>query len=89
MFGHNYKMTNIHATILKAQLSRYQEIKKNLLAINKEYKIVNPNFVFFNHKKNSNNILWLNFVLCNLKFISNKLIKYLRNKKIYSNYFWK
>ena len=37
MFGHNYKMTNIHAAILKAQLSRYQEIKK-IVAINKEYK---------------------------------------------------
>ena len=30
MFGYNYKMTNLHAAILKGQLSRYSKIKKNL-----------------------------------------------------------
>ena len=38
MFGHNYKMTNIHAAILNGQLSRFKEIKNKLLSNFQEYK---------------------------------------------------
>ena len=46
MFGHNYKMTNIHAAILNGQLSRFKEIKNKLLSNFQEYKkkINNPFF---------------------------------------------
>ena len=64
---------------LKYNFQGIKKLKKNLVAINKEYKkkIVNLTLSFL-IIKNSINILWLNFVLCNSKFISNKLIKYLR-----------
>ena len=67
MFGHNYKMTNIHAAILNGQLSRFKEIKNKLLSNFQEYKkkINNPFFNFFYSAELQNNILWLNFVLCN------------------------
>ena len=90
LVGHNYKMTNLHAAILKGQLSRYSEIRKKLFFNHKQYikKIKNINFKFFTNQKFSKNILWLNFVLCNSDLISKKLINYLRNKNINTNYFW-
>ena len=90
MFGHNYKMTNIHAAILNGQLSRFKEIRSKLSSNFQEYKkkIDNPFFDFFYKAEIQNNILWLNFVLCNTEKISRKLISYLRKRKINTNYFW-
>ena len=90
MIGHNYKMTNIHAAILKAQLSRFHEIKYKLLFNHNEYKkkINNNNFEFFTNQKITSNISWLNFILCKSNSIAKKLIHYLRNNKINTNYFW-
>jgi len=90
MFGHNYKMTNLHAAILKGQLSRYADIKNKLLKIHEKYntKINNDDFRFFSRDSKNNNVFWLNFVLCKNQIISKKLINYLNTKNIYSNYFW-
>lgn len=90
MFGHNYKMTNIHAAILNGQLSRFKEIKNKLSSNFQVYKkkINNQFFDFFYNTEIQNNILWLNFVLCKSEKISKKLISYLRKKKINTNYFW-
>ena len=91
MFGYNYKMTNLHAAILKGQLSRYFKIKKKLANIHQNYlrRIKNINFFFFTQHGNKKNIFWLNFVLCKSETISKKLISYLNKKKIRTNYFWK
>ena len=47
--GHNYKMTNLHAAILKGQLSRYSKIRKKIFltiyCIKKKLKILILNFL--------------------------------------------
>lgn len=89
--GHNYKMTNIHAAILKSQLFRFKEIKKKIYFNFKKYKknINNQHLNFFFNEEIPNNISWLNFVLCKSENTGKKLINYLKKNKVNTDYFWK
>ena len=90
-FGHNFKMTNLHAAIGIGQLENYENIKKNKNKLQSMYrnKIKNKNFVYLSKYLDINHMLWLNFILTKNYTQTKKIIKYLYQKKIKTGVFWK
>ena len=91
IFGHNFKITNIHAALGFAQLKKYNQIiiKKKKIQLIYKNNFQSSNFYFLPTYLNTNKILWINFLLAKNKKIALKIIKVLRKNKIISNYFWK
>ena len=85
-FGFNYKISNLHSSILLGQLKRYKEIK------NKKNKIK----TFYNRELKSNkfkliksdNTIWQNFIVLDNKVNKSNLIKNAIKKKIMLKDFW-
>jgi perosamine synthetase len=88
--GFNFKMTNLHAAILKVQLKRFTVIKHRLKKIENLYKskVSNNHFKFVSTPCSSDHVLWLNFVLCNSSKTAKSLIKLLRKKNVRTSSFW-
>lgn len=91
LFGHNYKITNLHAAVGIGQLVKYSKIKKKKREIQSLYlnKLDNKYLSFLPKILNINYFLWLNFVILKDKKSAKKLITYLNKKKIDSYFFWK
>jgi len=91
IFGHNFKITNIHAALGFAQLKNYNQIinKKKKIQLIYKNNFQNSNFYFLSKYLNTNKILWINFLFAKNKKIAFKIINLLKKNKIISNYFWK
>ena len=91
LFGHNYKITNIHAAIGIGQLNRYKKIVDKKKKIQNTYfkKIFNKNLLFLPKLFDINYNLWINFVLAKNRMTAKKLIFLLNKKKIETYLFWK
>jgi len=85
-FGFNFKMTNLHASILMGQLDRISEIIKKKKFINKFYK-KNLNSKKFELIK-SKDIMWLNLIKLKNYKDKNKLINNLKKHNIFLERFW-
>ncbi len=91
VIGHNYKMSNLHASIGISQLKKFQEIKfrKNKVRQIYEKAFDKNNITILPKIKNSNYILWINCIITKNKNYTKKIILLLNNLRIESKLFWK
>ncbi len=91
VIGHNYKMSNLHASIGISQIKKFREIKfkKNKVRKIYEKEFVKNNILILPNVKNSNYILWINCIISKNKKHTKKIISCLNNLKIESKFFWK
>lgn len=89
--GYNFKMTNLHASIALQQLKKIKIIFKNKKYITNLYKknIKNVNINFLPEVTDSFHVNWINFIITNDIKTAKNLIKYLRQKKILTDLFWR
>ena len=85
-FGFNFKMTNLHASILLGQLKRIDEIILKKKNINNFYK-KNLNSAKFDLIY-SKDVMWLNLILVKKLKNKKKIINDLKRKKIFLESFW-
>ena len=88
--GYNFKITNLHSSIVLAQLSRLQEIKKKVKNNENFYRkyLKQENMKYFSTSK-SGEMVWLNLLYFNNKKKKDLIIKKLFNHKINTHSFWK
>ena len=65
MTGYNYRMPNLNAALLVAQLENLDFFIKNKRKLAKKYEVFfkNTNYNFFKERKNSKSNYWLNSIL--------------------------
>jgi perosamine synthetase len=65
MIGYNYRMPNLNAALLVAQLENLDFFIKNKRKLAKKYEVFfkNTNYYFFKERKNSKSNYWLNSIL--------------------------
>ena len=85
-FGFNFKMTNLHASILLGQLKRIDEIITKKKKISNFYKD-NLNLTKFD-LINSKDIMWLNLIIIKKLKDKKKIINNLKKKNIHLEKFW-
>ena len=88
--GYNFKITNLHSSIVLAQLSRLQKIKKKVKNNENFYRkyLKQENMKYFSTSK-SGEMVWLNLLYFNNKKKKDLVIKKLFNHKINTHSFWK
>lgn len=91
IIGHNYKMSNLHASIGISQIKKFGEIKlkKNRVRQIYERAFVKRNIKTLPKIKNSNYILWINCIICKNKNQTKRIISRLKELQIESKFFWK
>ncbi len=91
LFGHNFRITNLHAALGIAQLKKFKEIKNKKKKIQSLYlkKIINKKTIFLPKKLDLKYNLWINFIVLSNSIAAKKIIKILKKNKINSNFFWK
>ncbi len=91
LFGHNFRITNLHAALGIAQLKKFKEIKNKKKRIQSLYlkKIINKKIIFLPKKLNLKYNLWINFIVLSNSIAAKKIIEILKKNKINSNFFWK
>ena len=91
IIGHNYKMSNLHASIGISQIKKFGEIKlkKNRVRQIYERAFVKRNIKILPKIKNSNYILWINCIICKNKNQTKRIISRLKELQIESKFFWK
>ena len=87
--GFNLRITNLHASIALAQLSRFNEIYKHKIKISKIYEENLTKFKFLPKNSWCKNILWFNAVIFKNKLELSKVLKLMKKKKINCANFWK
>jgi perosamine synthetase len=87
--GYNFKITNLHSSIILGQLDRINNIKKRIIEINECYNdyLIQKNLKCLKFN-NSKEILWMNLLYFNNSKYMKKIIQKLSRKNIFAHNFW-
>lgn len=91
MIGYNYRMPNINAALLVAQLEKLNDILNNKRMLANKYKnfFKNKNIIFFKEPKNSKSNYWLNCIILKDRIQRNKFLKFTNSNNITTRPIWK
>ena len=89
--GYNYRMPNINAALLLAQLENLNYFLKNKRILAKRYEVFfkNSDYVFFKEPKNCKSNYWLNSIILKNKNIRDHFLKKTNSKRIITRPIWK
>ena len=90
MIGYNYRMPNINAALLVAQLEKLNYFLKNKRELAKKYKIFfkDTKFHFFEEPKHCKSNYWLNVIILKNKSIRDQFLKKLNSNGIMTRPAW-
>ena len=90
MIGYNYRMPNINAALLVAQLEKLNYFLKNKRKLAKKYQnyFKNTNIDFFEEPKNCKSNYWLNVIILKNKAVRDKFLKKTNSKGIMTRPIW-
>lgn len=90
MIGYNYRMPNINAALLVAQLEKLNYFLKNKRELAKKYQIFfkNADIDFFKEPKNCKSNYWLNVIILKNKSIRDQFLKKLNSNGIMTRPAW-
>ena len=90
MIGYNYRMPNLNAALLLAQLENLDYFLKSKRKIAKKYQAFfkDTNFIFFKEPRYSKSNYWLNVIILKNKVIRDQFLKKTNSKKIMTRPAW-
>tara|TARA_Y100000768_G_C23988007_1_gene690192 strand:- start:3188 stop:4327 length:1140 start_codon:yes stop_codon:yes gene_type:complete len=90
MIGYNYRMPNINAALLVAQLEKLNDFVKNKRNLANKYKSFfnDTDYVFFKELKNSKSNYWLNSIILKDKHQKDKFLEYTNSKGVMTRPIW-
>jgi len=90
MIGYNYRMPNINAALLLAQLEQLDKFIKIKKKLNKSYKqfFNNKGYVFFTEIKSCDPNYWINLIILKNKSQRDKFLKETNSKGILTRPIW-
>ncbi len=91
MIGYNYRMPNLNAALLIAQLEKLNDFIKNKRKLAKKYEFFfkNTGYNFFKEPKNSKSNYWLNSIILKNKKQRDKFLEVSNSKGIMTRPIWK
>ena len=91
MIGYNYRMPNVNAAVLVAQLENLNYFLKNKRKLAKNYEdfFKNSNYIFFKELNDSKSNYWLNSIILNNKKQRDKFLKATNMRGIMTRPIWK
>jgi perosamine synthetase len=91
MIGYNYRMPNLNAALLVAQLENLEFFLKNKRKLAKKYQVFfkNSDFVFFREPKNSRSNYWLNSIVLKNKKRKDQFLERTNSKGVKTRPIWK
>ena len=89
--GYNYRMPNLNAALLVAQLENLNLFIKNKRTLAKKYEVFfkNTNYNFFLESKNSQSNYWLNSIVLKNKKKRNQFLEKTNSKGVKTRPIWK
>ena len=91
MIGYNYRMPNINAALLLAQLEKLNDFINNKRNLANKYEAFfkNVDYDFFKEPKNSKSNYWLNSIILKNKYQKDKFLEETNSKGIMTRPIWK
>ena len=87
--GFNLRITNLHASIALAQLTRFKQIYNRKIKITQIYEKKLKKFQFLPKNSWCKNVLWFNAIILKKGLPLLKVVKYMNKKKVRCSNFWK
>lgn len=89
--GYNYRMPNINAALLVAQIEKLNDFIKNKRKLARKYEIFfkSKDYVFFKEPNNCKSNYWLNCIILKNKIQRDKFLQYSNSKGIMTRPIWK
>ena len=90
MIGYNYRMPNINAALLLAQLEKLNDFIKNKRNLANKYEAFfkNEDYVFFKEPKNSKSNYWLNSIILKNKNQKDKFLEQTNSRGVMTRPIW-
>ena len=90
MIGYNYRMPNINAALLLAQLEKLNDFINNKRNLANKYEAFfkNADYDFFKEPKNSKSNYWLNSIILKDKYQKNKFLEQTNSKGVMTRPIW-
>ena len=90
MIGYNYRMPNINAALLLAQLEKLNDFINNKRNLANKYEAFfkNVDYDFFKEPKNSKSNYWLNSIILKDKYQKDKFLKQTNSKGVMTRPIW-
>ena len=90
MIGYNYRMPNINAALLLAQLEKLNDFINNKRNLANKYEAFfkNVDYDFFKEPKNSKSNYWLNSIILKNKHQKNKFLEQTNSKGVMTRPIW-
>ena len=90
MIGYNYRMPNINAALLLAQLEKLNDFINNKRNLANKYEAFfkNVDYDFFKEPKNSKSNYWLNSIILKDKYQKNKFLEQTNSKGVMTRPIW-
>ena len=90
MIGYNYRMPNINAALLLAQLEKLNDFINNKRNLANKYEAFfkNVDYDFFKEPKNSKSNYWLNSIILKDKYQKNKFLEQTNSKDVMTRPIW-
>ena len=90
MIGYNYRMPNINAALLVAQLEKLNDFVKNKRNLANTYEsfFKDTDYVFFKEPKNSKSNYWLNSIILKDKHQKDKFLEQTNSKGVMTRPIW-
>lgn len=91
MIGYNYRMPNLNAALLLAQLEKLKYFLKNKRELAKKYEVFfkNSKYIFFKEPKNCRSNYWLNSIILKNRNNRNQFLKKTNNNDIMTRPIWR
>ena len=91
MVGYNYRMPNLNAALLVAQLENLKKFIKNKSDLAKKYEkfFQNTNYTFFKEPKNCKSNYWLNSLILKNKKQRDNFLKKTNSNGVMTRPIWK
>ena len=90
MIGYNYRMPNINAALLLAQLEKLNDFIDNKRNLAKRYEAFfkNADYDFFKEPKNSKSNYWLNSIILKNKHQKDKFLEQTNSRGVMTRPIW-
>ena len=91
MIGYNYRMPNLNAALLLAQLEKLKYFLKNKRELAKKYEVFfkNSKYIFFKEPKNCRSNYWLNSIILKNRNNRNQFLEKTNNNDIMTRPIWR
>lgn len=91
MIGYNYRMPNLNAALLVAQLENLNFFLRNKRELAKKYQAFfkDTDFVFFKEPKNSKSNYWLNLIILKNKIMRDQFLEETNSNAIMTRPIWR